>query len=139
MDMFSTISEKRKSELREKTKNLQLPIPPEVSCRKEILPNGQVGYIFRHEELGDVGRLFILPNSGESQFIYEVTGDEDDPMTAQRKAVFEPITRAISAQMISILGKGKGKVVKPYKMPPQTLTLKIIDPLFAKKADPPRS
>jgi len=42
MDQYPMISEERKRELAEKTKGLKLPIPPEVSCRKENLSKGCV-------------------------------------------------------------------------------------------------
>jgi hypothetical protein len=79
-------------------------------------------YIFRHKDLGDIGRMFILPHGEQSQFVYEVTGDEDDPMTQQRRAIFEPIFHDIHAQMASTLGEGKG-TPKPYQTPIQTQTI----------------
>ena len=113
------ISEERKLKLSEKTKNLKFPIPPEVSCRKESLPNGHAVYVFRHKDIGDFGRMFILPNAGESQFVFEVIGDEDDPMLEKKKAIFDPIAKDIVSQMESILGKGKS-TAKPYETPLQS-------------------
>jgi hypothetical protein len=116
------LSEERKREIEEILKNTRFPIPPEVSCRKEFLSNGQVIYVFRHEDLGDVGRLLILPNDGESQFVFEVTGFEDDPMIVQKKAIIDPISKDIFSLMISLLGEGKG-TLKPYSVPPQRKTI----------------
>lgn len=132
-DDYPMISEKRKQELAEKIKGRGLPLPPEVSCRKEILPTGKPFYIFRHVELGDLGRMLIVPNGNESQFMFEVTGEEDDPMTDQKKAVFEPIAHDIGNLMESILGKGKG-TFKPYKSPEQRQEF-IGERIMCKKCD----
>ena len=117
------ISKERKREIEEKFKNTRFPIPPEVSCHKEFLSNGQVIYVFRHEDLGDVGRLLILPNDGESQFVFEVTGFEDDPMIVQKKAILGPISKDIFTLMISLLGETVG-LQRPHRTPhPSDLAL----------------
>ena len=118
------ISEERKLKLSEKTKNLKFPIPPEVSCRKEVLFDGQSVYVFRHEDIGDFGQMLILPNAGESQFVFEVIGDEDDPMLEKKKAILDPIAKDIVSQMESILGKGEA-AAKPYETPPQSQTIEV--------------
>ncbi len=116
------ISEERKRELNEKTKNLKFPIPPEVSCRKETLSDGQAVYVFRHEDMGDFGRMLILPNAGESQFVFEVIGDEDNLMLEKKKAILDPIAKDIVSQMESILGKGKS-TAKSYETPSENQTI----------------
>ncbi len=78
IDHYPMISAERKRELAEKVKGLNFPLPSTVSMRKEILENGHIVYLFRHEDLGDFGRMFIVPNEGESQYVFEVIGNEDD-------------------------------------------------------------
>ena len=53
------ISNERKVE--EKIKDF--PLPSEVSWRKEISMTNQPSYIFRHEELGDLGRFEVTPKN----------------------------------------------------------------------------
>jgi hypothetical protein len=108
------ISNERKVEEKMKV----FPLPPEVSWRKEISMAGQQAYMFRHEELGDFGRLLIFQNGKDCQLMFEVIGDEDDPMTSQRKAIFEPISRDISNFMELTFGKGAA-TFKPYETPNQ--------------------
>ncbi len=116
------ISEKRKRELMEKAKGLIPLLPPKVTCHKEFLPNGKVVYQFRHPELGNFGRMFIVPNGNESQFMFEVTGEEDDPHTEKKKELLIPMSHDILEQMEEVLGKGKG-TFQPATLPPQECTI----------------
>jgi hypothetical protein len=119
VDDYPMISKERKRELAEMAKNLKLPLPPEVSCWKEILSTRQTVYMFRHQDFGDLGRMLIFQNKGESQCVFEVIGDEDDPMTAQRKTIFEPIAHDMSDFMEATIGKGTG-TIKSYETPAQS-------------------
>jgi hypothetical protein len=117
------ISEQRKRELSEKIKGQGLQLPPQVTCTKEFLPSGKIVYLFHHPELGNFGRMFISPNGNESQFNFEVTGEEDDPLTEKKKTLLVPMSNTILKQMQDVLGKGKG-TVKPSTLSPQAQTIK---------------
>ena len=80
-------------------------LPSDISYYKEQLGN-DIAFIFRHAEIGELGRLLLQERSdGQTQVIYEVVGDQDDPMTAQRAAIFEPIGRELSNQLEQAVGK----------------------------------
>lgn len=82
--------------------------PPGISMRKEPLPEGGQSYVFNHEELGEIGRLVISGYENKSLFNFYVTGDEDDPMTEERKSILVPLSKDILEQMEKIYGKEKG-------------------------------
>ena len=80
-------------------------LPSDISFYKEQLDNG-ISFIFRHAELGELGRLLLQERSdGQTQVIYEVVGDQSDPMTAKRAAIFEPIGKELSNQLEQAVGK----------------------------------
>ena len=79
-------------------------LPSDISFHKEQLDNG-MAFIFRHAELGDLGRMLLQQRSdGQTQITCEVFGDPNDPMTAQRAAIFEPIGQELSNQLERALG-----------------------------------
>jgi len=89
-------------------------LPEKVSHEKTLLPNNIAAYVFRHDDIGELGRLLILPHSsGQSQFTCEVVGDPDDPMTAKRRAILEPITRELMAKMEALCGTSNA-ASEPY-------------------------
>lgn len=76
---------------------MDFTLPPEISMTKETLP-GSSGwaFVFRHATMGELGRLILQGRpDGQSQIACEVTGSTEDPMTAERQKVLEPITRRI--------------------------------------------
>ncbi|ELS02733.1 hypothetical protein Xen7305DRAFT_00024510 [Xenococcus sp. PCC 7305] len=76
----------------------------DITYRQEQLPNG-VAFMFRHSELGDLGRVLLQERpDGQTQILCEVVGDPDDPMTAKRGAIFEPIGKELSHQLDQALG-----------------------------------
>lgn len=77
--------------------NEALRLPPDISMAKEFLPDGAI-YVFRHRTLGMLGRIRIQERArGGSHLVCEVAGDPDDPNTARRAALFEPLGRSIAA------------------------------------------
>ena len=67
-----------------------------VNATKTLLPDGR-SYVFRHRDLGELGRLLIVPRSnGENQLLFEAVGDPDDPMTQKCHDIFGVRTSPIS-------------------------------------------
>ena len=93
-------------------------LPPDVYVRKERLSGGWV-YVFRHTQLGDLGRIILQGRpDGRTHVTCEVAGDADDPMTAERAAIFEPLGMALSRQLdIATGGTGEEKSVSPLPGP----------------------
>ena len=73
-----------------------------------LLPNGTQSYVFRHDELGELGRILVVPHGTQSQICCEVVGEPDDPMTKKRQAIFEPISRELVGKLDSICENAKG-------------------------------
>ncbi len=94
--------------LKEKIKKARssgFDLPKEITSEKEILPDGNMAYVFSHDSLGQLGRLIILPHpSGQAQINYEVSGSPDDPLTQKRTEIITPIFKKIIDQMDAILG-----------------------------------
>lgn len=67
-----------------------LKLPPNLSFHRDPLPGG-IAYVFRHTELGELGRLCVTGTaSGETCVVTEIAGDEREVMFAQRRAILEP-------------------------------------------------
>jgi len=66
-------------------------LPPNVSFQRQRLSYGWV-YVFRHATLGQLGRVVLQDRSdGRCQLSCEVAGDPADPMTAERRRIFDPL------------------------------------------------
>lgn len=111
------MTQKRKlSEMVESPKKAKFSLPPNVTSEKTLLPSGQLAYIFRHDQIAQIGRLMFLPHSsGQTQCAFEVSGEQDDPMTHKRREIFEPIAKEISRTMEMACGAGAG-LPKPYQV-----------------------
>jgi len=72
-------------------------LPPEVTATRATLTNGAIAYSFRHARLGLLGRLIVSASGEQTEITSEVSGDSDDPMTAERLAIFRPISEALTA------------------------------------------
>jgi len=97
-------------------------IPPDVKCHKHLMPNGKWSYVFRHDNLGELGRIFFLPRGAQSQICCEAAGEPDDPMTKKRLAILEPISKDVIDKMVLVCGEGRGSV-KPYVSPKDRATI----------------
>ncbi|WP_258230416.1 hypothetical protein [Pseudomonas protegens] len=65
-------------------------------------------YVFRDIDLGQLGRLTLESTpGGETRISSEVAGDPQDPMTAQRLKVLEPICEALIHTLERTLGRGR--------------------------------
>lgn len=98
---------------------MSFQLPPEINMRKEPFGSSWI-YIFRHDQLGDLGRIVVegQPN-GETKFTTELAGGPDDPMHKKRKAVFEPLSEKVMAFVEKQLGK-KARDEKPRRAGPAT-------------------
>lgn len=68
-----------------------LRLPPEISFEKQFLPHG-VAFVFRHQDLGQIGRIVMIEAANGSTCIEcETVGDPADPMTARRTEIMEPL------------------------------------------------
>jgi hypothetical protein len=75
-------------------------LPPEVTMRRE-----GSAYVFTHRTLGLLGQLQLKGlGSRQTQITGMVAGHPDDPMTAERQAILEPLTQAISRRLELGLG-----------------------------------
>ncbi len=90
-------------------------LPPEITVSKKKLPQGWA-FVFRHKEMGELGRLRVQEVGGETRISSEVVGDPADPMTERRRAILEPLTREISCQMDRLTG-GSGRTIPPVTPP----------------------
>ncbi len=90
-------------------------LPPDISFSKQAEGDG-CSFYFRHAILGELGRIRVIPHtSGQSQLICEVSGDPADPMTAQRSAIFKPLTLRITDLM-----PGASELPNPTLPPPSS-------------------
>ena len=79
-------------------------LPPDVTVKKQIV-QGQWVYGFRHNELGELGRVILQGlSSGHCNMACEVAGDSNDPMTEARLAVLQPISVQLAAALESAFG-----------------------------------
>lgn len=112
------IRPERRKELEKGYRENPFRLPPGVTKEKEIMTDGNQAWVFRHRDLGRLGRILIQPmEDGQSLTVAEVSGEEDDPLTAKRKEIFEPIVRELTGIMEKVLGKGKGSAPANIKTP----------------------
>ncbi len=85
---------------------MDFSLPPEVTVNQYQL-DGQWVYGFRHESLGELGRIVLqnLPN-GQCHVASEVSGESDDPMTEVRLEILRPISEQVSAALKAAFGDG---------------------------------
>ena len=81
-------------------------LPPEIKLTKKQLPYGFV-YEFHHNSMGQLGRMVLEDDViGQCRITSEVSGDPDDPMTAKRLKILQPLTKKISEMMGQHCGDG---------------------------------
>jgi len=94
-------------------------LPPGVSFQKEQVSSGWA-YVFRHATLGQLGRIVLDDRpGGMSQVTCEIAGDPADPMTATRKALFEPVALDLVRRLEAQTGSVGGKNVPPPRRAPE--------------------
>jgi hypothetical protein len=83
------------------------------------------GWVLPNEHFtgtGNIGRIRLKGTGNNTTINLDVIGEPNDPMTARRREVFEPIGMRIANQMESIVGRGSEKPV-PTPQPIQEKTL----------------
>jgi hypothetical protein len=83
-------------------------LPPEITFEKRPLSGGRWCYDFRHSTLGTLGRILLreMPDGRRTHVSCEIAEVDDDPanpITMQRRAVFEPLGVEITRQMEHIV------------------------------------
>lgn len=79
-------------------------LPPDVSLRKERLSDGWA-YVFRHRTLGELGRILLQETEGgHCRISCEVVGDPSDPKTAERLALFKPLSLELAGHVEAAKG-----------------------------------
>ena len=129
VDHSQFIKPERRKELEKGISDNPFQLPPGVTMKKEIMTDGNQAWEFRHRDMGRLGRISLKAMGGQTLIIHEVAGDQDDPLTAKRKEIFEPIARKLSARMEKILGKGKGtppKHIETANEPPMPVATRIV-------------
>jgi hypothetical protein len=92
-------------------------LPLDVTMRRE-----GSAYVFTHHTLGLLGQLELKGlGPGQTQITGMVAGHPDDPMTAQRQAILEPLTAEISRRLELGLGlDDPGPAGASAPLPPDT-------------------
>jgi hypothetical protein len=95
-------------------------LPPDVSFDKQPLHYGWA-YVFRHRSLGELGRIVLEEtDDGRTRLSFEVVGDPNDPMTAERAAIFQPLGMELARQMEAAIGPTADAVPSgPPPRPPE--------------------
>ncbi len=98
-------TEARLQELYNKGRQSSFTLPPNITSKKTLSAEGYHIQTFSHQDLGEIGRIIILPHGSESQICCEVIGDPDDPMTQRKMDIFSPIAKQTTDAIDKILGK----------------------------------
>lgn len=87
-------------------------IPPEIKLRKELSLEGIWLYIFRHDQLGDIGQMSFQGFSNNyTHFLSQVPGEREDPMTRKREEAFGEL----SVKLIKVMEETLGNENHDYK------------------------
>ena len=119
--MQKSNARRKRNGLAQKTQS-GFKLPPDVSFRKERLSNGWA-YVFRHTQLGNLGRIVLQGRpDGRTHVTCEVAGDEDDPMTEKRAAIFKPLGIELARRLDRATGgTGEDRWVSPPPRPAESL------------------
>ena len=97
-------------------------LPPNISYKKVQLSEGWA-YVFRHTELGQIGRVVLRGHTdGRTIASTEVSGELDDPITAKRRAVFEPIGNKLVESLEGAMAARGRPAARPMIPPPPPIS-----------------
>lgn len=103
-----------------------LHLPPEISFEKQFLPHG-VAFVFRHQDLGQIGRIVMLEAANGSTCIEcETAGDPADPMTARRAEIMEPLGLELTDLLGTAVG-GTRHVDRPQISPKSPAPSEVVE------------
>ena len=95
---------------------MSFKLPKDVKSERKTLPDGSQAYEFKHKKLGKLGRLVLKDQGGQTHISAEVAGSQNDPRTATRQAILEPIVKGLSEEMNNKLGSS-GIDIPPPQSP----------------------
>ena len=98
------IKKDRLEEIAQSMRNNPIVLPKDVEMHKDLTLDGNVAYVFRHRQLGELGRMIIIPQAIQTRWDSCVVGDSDDPMTNKRKAIIEPLFNALNQRADELFG-----------------------------------
>ncbi|CAG9179879.1 hypothetical protein LMG23992_04101 [Cupriavidus laharis] len=74
--------------------------PKDVTAERELLPGGVFVYHLSHAAIGRLGRILLTPApGGGTRLDCEVYGKGSASVIERRRAVLEPLARAVSAKL----------------------------------------
>lgn len=76
-----------------------LPFPEGVTAARQFLPGGAVEYKLLHKEVGELGRIVVIPGlqGGPTEIRHEVFKGSDDGLHARRQALLSDVERSVGA------------------------------------------
>ncbi len=114
----------RMEDIAQSLKANPLVLPKDVTMHSTITPEGHVAYVFRHQYLGELGKMVIVPHSQEkTQWDSQIAGDPDDPMTQQRREIIEPFFQELYQRADTPFGASSPQS-PPYKVPQEEHLIK---------------
>ena len=107
-------------------KTIPFKLPNDITMQKTMTADHLMSYVFRHTQLGELGRLLIIPHTDQqTQCRVDVAGDPNDPMTKKRQTILEPITRELLEKVDTIIGKPSlSETPPPYESPKENHLIK---------------
>ncbi|CAN7774250.1 hypothetical protein [Cupriavidus sp. UME77] len=74
--------------------------PKDVAVERELMPGGTFVYHLSHAAIGKLGRILLTPApGGGARLDCEVYSEGPASMIERRRAVIEPLARAVSAKL----------------------------------------
>lgn len=99
------IKKDRLEKIAQSMKSNPIILPKDVAMHKDLTLDGNVAFVFRHKQLGELGKMIIVPQAnGQTRWDSCITGDPDDPMTNKRRAIIEPLFKALCQRADELFG-----------------------------------
>lgn len=74
--------------------------PKDVTAERELMPGGTFVYHLSHADIGKLGRILLTPApGGGARLDCEVYAEGPASVIERRRAVIEPLARAISVKL----------------------------------------
>ncbi|MEM9090826.1 MAG: hypothetical protein AAGC93_19020 [Cyanobacteria bacterium P01_F01_bin.53] len=110
---------------------MNFSLPPEITFKQQTLESG-IAYLFRHQTLGELGRIVVLQDipGGLCHISSEVAGDPADPITDTRLKLFKPLSEKLTAALeagLAARGGGPSIEIDPALAPPTPGSDEIVE------------